>query len=167
MNTARGKEVGFKTKPHQNWWIYPLTTSFYKTAWSPTIVTPTFQYFYTDISAISVIFCNSGPWVCEAVCEVPVLLKLLFQLAVGLPHEPRLVFARGGVVDALLLPLVDVLLVPVRGNGESKSKPFLGESFLTWLYDQKLTPITAKSHQSLPKKAWIKCEFKSETIEFL
>ena len=61
MNTARGKEVGFKTKPHQNWWIYPLTTSFYKTAWSPTIVTPTLQYFYTDISAISVTFCNSGP----------------------------------------------------------------------------------------------------------
>ena len=58
---------------------------------------------------------------CEAVCEVPVLLKLLFQLGVDLPHEPGLVFARGRVVDALLLPVVDVLLVPVRGNGEIKT----------------------------------------------
>ena len=40
--------------------FYPKTTSFYKTAWSPTLFTPTFQYFYTDISAISVTFCNSA-----------------------------------------------------------------------------------------------------------
>ena len=37
----------------------PKTPSFYKTAWSPTLFT--FQYFYTDISAISVTFCNSSP----------------------------------------------------------------------------------------------------------
>ena len=33
---------------------------FYKSAWSFTLFTPTFQYFYTDISAISLTFCNSG-----------------------------------------------------------------------------------------------------------
>ena len=39
--------------------IYPKTTSFYKTTWSSRIFTPTLQYFYTDISAISVTFRNS------------------------------------------------------------------------------------------------------------
>ena len=39
--------------------IYLKATSFYKTVWSPTLFTPAFQYFYTDISAISVTFCNS------------------------------------------------------------------------------------------------------------
>ena len=48
-----------KIKPHNFFWIYPKITSFYKTVWSPSLFTPTFQYFYTDISAISVTFCNS------------------------------------------------------------------------------------------------------------
>ena len=37
-----------------------ITTSFYNTAWSPTLFTPTFQYDYTDIFAISVTFCSSA-----------------------------------------------------------------------------------------------------------
>ena len=40
--------------------INPKATIFYKTAWSSALFTPTFQYFYTDISAISVTFRNSA-----------------------------------------------------------------------------------------------------------
>ena len=40
--------------------ISPKTSSYYKTGWSPTIFTPTFQYFYRYIRHISVTFCNSG-----------------------------------------------------------------------------------------------------------
>ena len=36
------------------------TIKFSKTACSPRLFTPTFQYFQTDICAISVTFCNSG-----------------------------------------------------------------------------------------------------------
>ena len=39
--------------------ISPKTTLFYKTVWSLTLSTRTFQKFYTDISAISVTFRNS------------------------------------------------------------------------------------------------------------
>ena len=36
------------------------TNKFSKTACSSRLFTPIFQYFYTDISAISVTFCNSA-----------------------------------------------------------------------------------------------------------
>ena len=42
-------KVGLTTKPHKN----------LHSAWSRTVFTPSFQYFYTDISVISVTFRNS------------------------------------------------------------------------------------------------------------
>ena len=47
---------GLKKKPQR---IYPKTSSSYKTVWSPTFFTPTFQYVYTDIFVKSVTFRNS------------------------------------------------------------------------------------------------------------
>ena len=54
------KKAGFIKKIIKVGRLYPNTTSFYKIAWSQTLFTPTFKYFYTDISAISVTFRNSG-----------------------------------------------------------------------------------------------------------
>ena len=48
--------AGLKIKPHQNWKNLPQN----KSAWPPTLFTPTLKYFYTDISAISVTFRNSA-----------------------------------------------------------------------------------------------------------
>ena len=42
----------------------PKLLFFLQTAWSSTIFTPIFQYFYTYISAISVTFCNSDSQPC-------------------------------------------------------------------------------------------------------
>ena len=66
MATSWGKSIKYG-------WLKDKTTSklvkftqellhLTKTVWSSTLFTPTFQYFYTDISAISVTFCNSA-WI--------------------------------------------------------------------------------------------------------
>ena len=64
--------------------IWYKITSVYKTIWPPTLFTPNFQYFYTDISAISVTFCNSvcnGPSYKTPVCwlqHLMVIVRLFF-----------------------------------------------------------------------------------------
>ena len=60
--------------------FYNITTSFYKTGWSSTLFTPTSQNFYTDISAISVTFCNS-----DHSLEVVMLLTMIPSMFVMAP----------------------------------------------------------------------------------
>ena len=60
--------------------FYNITTSFYKTGWCSTLFTPTSQKFYTDISAISVTFCNS-----DHSLEVVMLLTMIPSMFVMAP----------------------------------------------------------------------------------
>ena len=74
------------------------STQLSRAACSPTLFTQTFQYFYTDISAISVTFRNSEPAVVisklkifdndmEQICTVHLLFEKQRLMAGNLSHD--------------------------------------------------------------------------------
>ena len=141
---------GLETKPQNNW--------------SPTLFPPTFQYFYTDISAISVTFCNSvhGKHFWSDSFKGKVLGTTVAPLKVEVLGTTAAVAPRGEEEEG---QLISENLSTINRFGSVLITNFISILFRSFLTDQPLK-LYFLMIACISTTSWVECFRQGELIFF-